>query len=65
MIALTVSRDDATRLIFALQAYHGALSDALNARHKANPADSGLPILRQGMADTERQLADLERRLAS
>lgn len=39
---------------FALQAYHGLLSDTLNARHKSRGNDSACELIRATMLRAER-----------
>lgn len=51
------------RIVFALQAYHHALSDSLRDRHKRDPHDPGLPLLRAGLRDTDSQLTTLQAEL--
>jgi hypothetical protein len=53
------------RVVFALQAYHASLAQAVNVRHRKNPDDAGLPILRSAMLETDRQANDLQTALTS
>jgi hypothetical protein len=54
------NRDHWTRVLFSLESYHGSLSDALRARLKARGDGPDCSILRQGMVDTEVQIAQLQ-----
>jgi len=62
---MTWTRDYLERAYFALEAYHGILSDALRAHLKARGDDHGAGVLRQGLRDTERQINDLKAELCA
>ncbi len=51
---MTDAREDKAVTRLALEAYHGLLSDTLNARHKARGNDAACDALRATMRRAER-----------
>jgi hypothetical protein len=62
--AITQTVDGALRVRFALECYHGALSDSLNDRYRARGNDAGCDLLRSQLTALESQLTRVREAIA-